>query len=413
MKRLIVLNQQPFIPAFMLTALSCAHESFDDVCYVNTCDLSNKKDLGKGIAVRFLSPGKWASSLALVKSVLSLLSPLVFNDIKRCVKEKGLSVKTIKQFVVEQYVHHRLFPIARNTIKSNWKSEDITLLSTWFAASAFTAARLKKAFPSVKAVSLAHSYEILSIRNPYVKYMHNRYKHKYLDGVFFISHKIREMYLSGIGGLEEELLKKTFVNYLGSIKVSDKMNVRVPGSFCICTCSRLVPLKRIELLLDAIADWDLCPIKWTHMGDGPLFSTVAARAKDVCDKNPMVSIEFTGRVSNENVKRFYADNPVDLFVNLSEIEGLPISIMEAISYGIPVLATDVGGTCEIVVPETGYLVSPNLTTDLVKKAIVDYYNRPDCEKDALRQSAYKYWEAHFEASRNLRVLFERIDSIPS
>ena len=413
MKKLVVLNQQPFIPAFMLTAISCAKESFDDICYINTCNPNNRKDVDKGAKIVFLYPGKGASFLALVKAVLGLLSPLVFRDVKKCIKDKGLTYSTIKQFLVEQYVHHRLFPIARKTIKAYKKPQEITVLSTWFAASAFTAARIKETNSAIKAISLAHSYEILSVRNPYVKYMHNTYKHDRLDGVFFISHKIREMYLDGIGGLPEELKQKTFVSYLGSIKESNRTNVLKPGSFNICTCSRLVPLKRVDLLMDAIADWDLCPIKWTHLGDGPMFLTIRDKARELCEKNKMVSIEFTGRVSNESVKRFYAETPVDLFVNLSEIEGLPISIMEAISYGIPVLATDVGGTSEIVVPETGFLVSPNLTKELVRKSLVDYYNQPDSRKESLRESAFVYWKKHFNASENLKHLFEEIDSIPS
>lgn len=414
MKKLIILNQQPFIPAFMLTAISCSKESFDDVCYINTCNPNNRKDVDKNVRISYLFPGKGASSLALVKAVFSLLSPLVFRDIKKCIKDKGLSFSIIKQFVVEQYVHQRLYPIARKTIiKAQKKEEEITVLSTWFAASAFTSAKLKEAHPSIKAVSLAHSYEILSVRNPYMKYMHNTYKHDRLDGVFFISYKIREMYMDGIGGLPEKLKQKTFVSYLGSIKESNRINTHKTGTFDICTCSRLVPLKRVDLLMDAIADWNLCPIKWTHLGDGPLFSIMRDRAKELCEKNQLVNIEFTGRVSNECVKRFYAENPVDLFVNLSEIEGLPISIMEAISYGIPVLATDVGGTREIVVPETGFLVSPNLTKEMVRNNLVDYYNRPDSSKESLRGSAFHYWEKHFNASENLKHLFEEIDSIPS
>ena len=40
--------------------------------------------------------------------------------------------------------------------------------------------------------------------------------------------------------------------------------------------------------------------------------------------------------------------PVDLFLTVSANEGIPVSIMEAQSFGIPVIATDVGGISEIV-----------------------------------------------------------------
>ena len=50
-------------------------------------------------------------------------------------------------------------------------------------------------------------------------------------------------------------------------------------------------------------------------------------------------------------------NDVDIFALISEWEGLPISILEAMSHGIPVIASDVGGVSEAVLDnETGILV---------------------------------------------------------
>jgi len=43
-------------------------------------------------------------------------------------------------------------------------------------------------------------------------------------------------------------------------------------------------------------------------------------------------------------------------MNLSETEGIPVSIMEAQSAGVPILATNLGGTSEIVNNENGFLV---------------------------------------------------------
>ncbi len=54
-------------------------------------------------------------------------------------------------------------------------------------------------------------------------------------------------------------------------------------------------------------------------------------------------IVLRGGISNAEVFQFYRDNKVDLFVNASTSEGLPVSIMEAISFGIPSIATNVGG----------------------------------------------------------------------
>ncbi len=55
-----------------------------------------------------------------------------------------------------------------------------------------------------------------------------------------------------------------------------------------------------------------------------------------------------GYGSIDDLMLFFKENSVDLFINASITEGTPVSIMEAISCGIPIIATDVGGNPEIV-----------------------------------------------------------------
>ena len=65
-------------------------------------------------------------------------------------------------------------------------------------------------------------------------------------------------------------------------------------------------------------------------------------------------------------------NQVDLFCNVSEYEGVPISIMEAMAYGIPCLATHVGGVSEIVNCQTGILIEKNSSANQIKNYIVTF-----------------------------------------
>ena len=408
---LIILNQQPFIPPFMLSAITCAKDRYDDVYYVNTKQPNNKSIFRNSNNVHFLDPSPSANIIAKGKAVLSLFSAVVFSDVRKCIKEKGFSFHIIKLFLLEQYVHQRLFPIAKGVICNKINNSQITLLSTWFDACAYTAATLKQTFPLVKAVSMAHSYEILTIRNPYVPYKHIEFKHHHLDGVFFISHIIREMYLSGVSSLPKQYLDKTHVCYLGTYKDKDLLNHIDESKFNICTCSRVVALKRLDVLMEALKRWNYGKIRWTHLGDGPLLENMKKEAECVTNSNPMVEITFTGRIPNEAVKAYYADHPIDVFVNLSDIEGLPISIMEAISYGIPVIATNVGGTSEIVNSETGFLLDADITPESVKNALLNYYNYGLETKKRLRDSAFNYWKVNFDAKTNLKVFFNQVDDL--
>lgn len=63
-----------------------------------------------------------------------------------------------------------------------------------------------------------------------------------------------------------------------------------------------------------------------------------ALSKSLC-----FDVELTVLLGNQLVYDFYRNNDVDVFVNLSESEGIPVSIIETISFGVPVVATDVGG----------------------------------------------------------------------
>ncbi len=178
---------------------------------------------------------------------------------------------------------------------------------------------------------------------------------KKLDLACFIS-KHGERYLET---RFPNVIKKSVVSYLGtedngiSIKSKD-------GVLRIVSCSNVVPEKRVFLILDAIELLTNLKVEWTHIGDGSDFDLLKSKVVDCC-KNSRVT--FLGRLSNVEVLNFYRSNPIDVFVNVSTTEGLPVSIMEAISFNIPVIATNVGGTSEIVNIHTGILLSSNPTRE--------------------------------------------------
>ena len=58
-----------------------------------------------------------------------------------------------------------------------------------------------------------------------------------------------------------------------------------------------------------------------------------------------------------DMRAFYSS--IDVMCLYSQREGLPLSIIEAMACGIPIVASDVGGIHEVVTPEQGELVSVN------------------------------------------------------
>lgn len=131
--------------------------------------------------------------------------------------------------------------------------------------------------------------------------------------------------------------------------------VRKADDILIGTVGRLVPVKNQMVLIDAFSK--LCNqdfnIKLIIVGDGPLRHQLQTVAKDTgCADR----IEFLGRRSDvPEIMR-----AMDIFVLSSYSEGMSNTILEAMSSGLPVVATAVGGNPELVLNgKTGLLVPTN------------------------------------------------------
>ena len=118
--------------------------------------------------------------------------------------------------------------------------------------------------------------------------------------------------------------------------------------------------------------------------------------------------DFKGYVSNENVQRYYTKEQVDLFINLSSSEGIPLAIMEAIAYGIPVVATDVGGVSEIIDNKNGLLISTDAQPEDIKKELEAFIKTYKQNAEEMRNSAYRFWQKKFNAKKNYDTFFTNL-----
>lgn len=93
-------------------------------------------------------------------------------------------------------------------------------------------------------------------------------------------------------------------------------------------------------------------------------------------------------------------------MNMSTVEGVPVSIMEAISFDIPVVATKVGGTPDIVIDgKSGKLVSENPTEQEVADALLDVYiHRENYHARELWKNLYDGNKNYTEWAKELREL---------
>jgi glycosyltransferase involved in cell wall biosynthesis len=156
----------------------------------------------------------------------------------------------------------------------------------------------------------------------------------------------------------------------------------------------------VHLIAEALAilkNRQIENIHWTCIGDGP----EKERIVTLLDNNNVRNqVEMKGRISNKEVIEFYKSSYCDLFINVSTSEGLPVSIMEAQSFGIPVIATDVGGTREIVSNSCGTLLSQKITSGELATIIEGYCSLSEDTLQEYRRNARTNWENLFDAGNN-------------
>jgi len=274
-------------------------------------------------------------------------------------------------------------------IESNsWSHGPCIIYSYWFVGALFGLFRLKQKHPHLKIVARAHGSDLYAEAHdpPYMPL--RRRCVAMLDRIYAVSEH-------GSAYLQERYGAAPDKVQVARLGVDDPGRAAAPsddGAIRVVSCSALNPLKRLHLLVHGLA---YCArahpetaFHWTHIGDGPLRPEIETLADAVLPPN--VSRRFTGLVTNQAVLEYYRQQAVDVFVNVSASEGVPVSIMEAQSFGIPAVATAVGGVPEIVTPKTGRLLPPDPAPEAIAVALWDVaMRRPD--RTAIRQQ----WRQRF------------------
>jgi glycosyltransferase involved in cell wall biosynthesis len=271
--------------------------------------------------------------------------------------------------------------------------------SYWHDYRALALARLRRTNKQIKVIARAHGWDVFA----------DRHNPPYLPFKTFITASLSKTYsISETGKIE--LLRyaqksKIAVSKLGKTNAREPIYDKNNKFITICSCSNIIPLKRIEKIIEVLSSLNLKNIKWIHFGDGILRDEIK---KYAALKLEDIDFKFKGIVPNNEILDFYSTNYVDLFINLSESEGIPVSIMEVLSAGIPVVATNVGGTAEAVNEKNGFLIPKDFETAQVASIIENYLNSPSKNQLNYRQNAYNFWKQNFEATKNYSQFAEEL-----
>ena len=166
-------------------------------------------------------------------------------------------------------------------------------------------------------------------------------------------------------GVDSELFHPEGRNLRASLRLADK---RV-----VMTAARLVPIKNVRLLLEAMAllRHRVGNAHLVIVGDGPEAEPLKAAAA-VLEMSDAVT--FAGYVAHADTPAFY--RAADVFALSSDFDNSPNVVLEAMACGLPVVATDVGGVRDFVTDRSGGLVVPRQDAGALAAALETYLTSP-------------------------------------
>ena len=153
----------------------------------------------------------------------------------------------------------------------------------------------------------------------------------------------------------------------------ENTNIFTNDQINITIVSRLVSHKNIKKIIRAISDLNDPLIYLNIIGDGPELNQLQ---KISLESNNKDNIIFHGKLNRDEINHIFLNS--DIYIQASNYEGLPHSLLEAMSYGIPVLCTPVGECKEILGNEDrGYILDLPVSKNNIKSKISEIIGEKD------------------------------------
>lgn len=278
--------------------------------------------------------------------------------------------------------------------------ENIVFYSYWFTAWTFILCVLKCRLKEISIVTRAHGGDLYEERaKPYGYFPFRSFQMSMINKIAVVS------------GFGKNYLAEKYPRFSGKIIVSrcgvsdngTNPKNKIQPALRLVSCSSLVALKRVHLIIDILKHITI-ETEWIHFGGGALLESLKEQAKKLPSN---IKAVFKGSVLKKEIISFYKNNPVDFFIHVSQTEGIPFSIMEAISFGIPVIASGVGGVPEIVNEKTGILIPADFRPAETAALIIRNYEMGK-NSSVNRNEVKNYWQHNFNADDNYEYFVRNI-----
>lgn len=289
---------------------------------------------------------------------------------------------------------------------------DELIYSYWFNANCLAFLMEKRRYPKLRVISRIHGYDLYNERNIHDRQPFRERMNRMIDKIFFVGDTGKQYYLEHWPPIGDEN-EKYMVAPIGTVNshVSHRrISMKEGRYFHIVSCSSVISLKRVHLIIEGLAQIADINMKWTHFGSGNLLDEMKKRAQALLGRKDNISYDLAGFVPVEDIMQFYENNDIDCFITTSSTEGCPVSIQEAMSYGIPVIATAVGEIPNMI-HGNGVLLPENPLPQDVGDAISRVYAASEEEVFKMRERSRALWEKKYNAMRNAEIFVHELKKI--
>ena len=199
-------------------------------------------------------------------------------------------------------------------------------------------------------------------------------------------------------GFNNEILK---IN--NGVEITDIKRTNVhKADINLLIISRLVIQKNINIVIEAMELLDNKNVKLSIIGEGGEFNKLEGVIHELNLQN---RVQLLGKIDNNKISQFLLT--ADIFIQASDYEGLPHSVLEAINYEIPILSTEVGGCKDLLNDgERGFIIPIPPNKKIIAENIIYIINNQDeatKRADAAKEFISKEYSFLVQANQYMKI----------
>jgi glycosyltransferase involved in cell wall biosynthesis len=320
-------------------------------------------------------------------------------------KEKKLSYPVMIRYIIESLARIENFywqlsgslkslniPGKRVAIYS-YHLDDITLSACW----------LKRKYRMAGVFSRFMLLDDLINEDKYRYQLFRTYMLRYLDGVFPVSQQAADALAGRFHKMDKDDI---VVSRLGFTGVENKTHLRDSERLKVLSVSFLEKYKRVDLLIDALENTNI-QLDWVHISDAYDEYNIRQNAFNTLFNKENIKFRFSADMNFGKVIEYFRKENPDVFISTSKIEDIPKSIIEALSFGIPVIACGTPAMLEFLKDGVnGFVLPEEPSVDEINLALLRIYKMTEQDYQEMRLNAFNTWKDMFDSEVNYPALME-------